>query len=113
MQAIGAEPAAAQDQHIGEAVVIVVGLYGVEPADDARQTSLGGALGKGAIALVAEIAQLVPRTPGRGHYIEKAVVVKILHDTAAGQTQRVQAQGGGSIGIAADIVFGVENVGGD
>ena len=33
MEAVGAKPAAAQDQHIGEAVVVKVRLHGVEAAD--------------------------------------------------------------------------------
>ena len=33
MKAVGTKPAAAQDQHIGEAVVVKVRLYGVEAAN--------------------------------------------------------------------------------
>ena len=33
MQPVGPKPAAAQDEHIGKAVVVKIRLHGVEPAD--------------------------------------------------------------------------------
>ena len=85
------EPSSAQYEDVAVAVVVVVGLADVEAADLACEASLLGALGKGAVPNVAEVAKLVVQTPRRGDDVEIAVVVEIIDDAAAGQGDHVQA----------------------
>ena len=65
MPPVAAEPAAAQDQDVGGAVVVVVGLDEVEPAVEAVESGLLAAVAERAVAVAGEVAQTALRVGGR------------------------------------------------
>jgi len=78
-------PAAAQHQHVGETIVVVIGLQDVQPAQFSRQARFLGALRECAVAIVPEETQRTAPIHRRTHDVEQTVPVKILRDAAAGQ----------------------------
>jgi len=104
------EPGAAEDEDIDEAVVVVVGLDQVEPAGEAEEAGFGGALGEGGVAVVDEEPELAGGTPGGGEDVEEAVVVEVVENDAAGEFIDIDAEGGGDVGEAFDVVVGFEGL---
>ena len=78
-----APPGAAQNQHVGIAVVVVVGLDEIEPTVEPAQEGFGGALAEAAVARVLEVAQGVVEIPRRDHQVQIAVEIEIVDHHAA------------------------------
>ena len=113
MQPVVFPPATAQNQYVRIAVVVVVGLDNLQPADDPGQAGCCGPFCKGPIAEVGKIADLVVEAPRRGHDIQMAIAVEVVHDAAAGHGDQIQSQRRCHIGEALDIVVGDKNLGRD
>src|ERR1051325_3708044 len=106
MPAFPAPPGAAQNQHVGETVVIVIGLNNIQPTNFTGQSGLGSALGEGAIAIVDKESQLGVQPDVRHHHIEKPVAIEVLKDGPTGQAGDVQAKLRSDIGKSRYLVFG-------
>ena len=86
------QPRAPQYEDVGKAIVVVVGVDEIQSADDPFQPGLERHVLEGAIAVVPKIAELIPQSPRRRHDVEIAVGIKILHHTAARQTDGIEAE---------------------
>ena len=80
--------AAAQHQHVGQAVVVVVGVHQVEAAGQAVEAARRGALLEAAGAGVAEDAHRIVEADRRDHHVEEAVAIEVLEHGAARQCRR-------------------------
>ena len=87
-----AEPPATQNEHVEVAVVVVVGVLHVEPAEESAQTRLRGAIGEASVGIVVEEAHAAARVPRRGEDVEVAVAVEVVDDRAAAEVDRAQAE---------------------
>ena len=94
MPAGAVEPGAAQDVDVEVAVVVVVGLHQVEPAEEAGEPRLGGALDEPAVAVVAEVARARAVSKVGGDEVEVAVAVEVVDDHAAGEVQPASPSAG-------------------
>ena len=84
MLAVAVLPSSPHSQKIEPTVVVEVSVHQLQATGYAGEANFPSALDKSAVASVAKIAELVVQTPGRDHQVEVPVVVKIVHDTAAG-----------------------------
>ncbi len=110
---VAAEPAAAQDQQVGGAVVVVVGLHQVEPPVQTSEPGRLAAVAKGAVAASGEIAQAALGVGGRDDQIEHAVAVEVVDHHATHQVAFVDPGGRGDVGEARKGLAGGEDGGGD
>ena len=99
------EPGAPQDQHVDESVVVVIGLDHVQPAPFAHQSGFFGPFSECAVAVVVKETQLITQTHRRDHQVEVSVIVKIVHDHAAGQVVEIEPNVARDVRKAFDVVF--------
>ena len=74
-----AAPGAAQDEHVDEAVVVVVPVDHVESAGETEHSGRFGALGEGAATIVGEVTQLAVGPPSGSHDVKVSVEVEVVH----------------------------------
>jgi len=79
------EPRPTQHQHVGPAVVVVIGLHDVESARFPDQTGFLRAIGESPVTVVVEIAQLIVHTERGNHNVQIAVTVEVLDNCPARQ----------------------------
>jgi hypothetical protein len=76
-------PAAAQDQDIQAAVIVVIGLDNVVPTELGCQPRLRAAVGKRAIPVVVEEMHGRAEVPVGSNDIEEPIVIEVVDDQAA------------------------------
>ena len=91
------EPAAAEDEDVRVAVVVVVGVDEVEPAQEALEPRLGRPVDEAARAIALEVAEGVQQAAGRRHHVRQAVAVEVIDDGAPGERDRVQTHPRGHV----------------
>ncbi len=97
------EPSAAQHEDIGMAVVVVVGVEQVEPADLAVEPRFVHPLGEGPVPVVVVEPHPVAQPERRAEDVDEAVAVEVLGDGATGERDRIDATRMGDVGKAADV----------
>ncbi len=102
-------PAATQHKNVGTAVVIVVGLDYVQPAQLVRQAGLGGLLGKNAVSIVVEELHRRARVEARLDHVQAAVVLEVIHNNPPGHRERVKPSGGRDIRKAPNVFRRLKN----
>ena len=106
---LGAQPAAPQDEHVHEPVVVVVRRDQVEAAHLAPEACRLRAVREGAAAVVPEEPHLVREPLGGGREVEEAVVVEVLEDGATREAEDVEADLAGHVVEARQRVIGGEH----
>ncbi len=86
------QPGAAENENVRVAVVVVVGVHHVQPAEEPRQPGPVGSIRKRTVPVVAEETGLAGRIVRRGHDVEVVVVVKVIDDRPATQVECLQPQ---------------------
>ncbi len=104
-------PATAMDEQVEIAVVVVVGVAGVEAAQLRRQARGLGAVLEGAVAAVAIEARRGAEVDRRQHDVEPAVAVEVVDDGAAGGAVGADAGLPGDVGEARRRHLRAEQVG--
>ena len=101
---LDAKPGAAQDQNVGPAVVVVIGLHDVESPGLPDQPGFFSAVGEGPLAVVVEIAHLIAHPERRNHDVQIAVPVEVFDNCTAREGIQIQPE------IARDIVKSGERI---
>ncbi len=101
-------PAAAQNQNVFAAVVVVVGLQDVQAAELVGEARRLRPFRESAVAVVAEIVERPAAVKIRRDDVEAAGTGEIVDDHAAGGREDVQTRLGRHIGEAADVLGGGE-----
>ena len=89
--ALGHFPPAAQHQDVLAAVVVVIGLHHVQPAQLAVEPCRGGPFGERAIAVVAEVVHRAATVEVGRDDVEAPVAGEIVDDDASRRRDDVQA----------------------
>src|SRR5206468_1947590 len=104
-------PCPAADENVKVAVVVIVGLDAVQPAELLAQARLVGDILEGAVSLVAVENNRLRRIPGTGDEIEVAVVIEVVHDRAAAAVEAIDPDEVANIAELADVELAVEETG--
>ena len=100
-------PSAAQHQDVHAAVVVVIGLNHVQPAQLAVEPCCGGPVCEGAVAVVAEVVHR-PATVEIGRDDVEAAAAEIVDDDASRRRDDVQAGLRSHVAEAPDVLRGRE-----
>ena len=104
-------PAAAVDEQVEIAVVVVVGVAGVQAAELGSEPGRLGAILEGAVALVAKEPRRRAVVDRRQHDVEQAVAVEIVDDRAAGRAVGADAHGARHVREPRRRDLGAEQIG--
>ena len=103
-------PATAQHQDIQAAVIVVIGLDDVEPAQLGGQPRLRAAVAKRAVPVVVEEMHGRAKIPVGGDDVEQTVVIEVVDDQAAGfREDGVESGARRRVGKAANVFRGCES----
>ena len=111
--AVGSQPAAAQDEDVGIAVVVVVGVHHVEAAQLTVEAGFPGTVDEAALAVVVEEAQGRAGIDGGSDHVEVAVAIEVVHQGAAGGVKDLQAGMVGDVREGADVGLRAQALGRD
>src|SRR6186713_1194804 len=98
MLSFAPEPSAAQHKDIRPAVVVVVGLHNIQPADFTDQSSFLRLFSETAIGIVPKITELVVQAEGRSYNVQVGISIEVLGDASARKFRNIQAERRGHIG---------------
>ena len=99
-------PAAAQHQDVHAAVIVVIGLNHVEPAELVARPACAAAIRERAVAVVVKVVQRRAHVVARGDDVQQAVVIEVVHDHSAGHGKEIQPGCGSHVDETADVLLG-------
>ncbi len=109
--ALLAEPRAAQDEHVEVAVVVVVRMHRVEPADDAGKAGRSAPILERPVPAVAQDVERIADAPRRQEQVEIRVAIEIVENRRTRKSRHVDARARRDVDEPLDVVLGLERGG--